>query len=102
MATNQEFFALRNNQALLERLSMSIAKACNTVFTENVATSNHAARLTWARNAIRNPYAEAEQAIWILFAANASSTVAQIQAVSDSTMDSAVAGIINQLANIAT
>jgi hypothetical protein len=101
MATNAEIFALRNDQALLSKVAVAVAKACLTVFEEALNTPNHTARLTWARSAIADPLREAEKVIWLLLADNAGATVAQINAAADATIDSLVAGLVNPLANVA-
>lgn len=100
MASNAQLYSLRNDQTLLERVAVSVSKAVATVAAESTGTANHAARLTWARQAMANPLKEAEQVIWILLAQNAGLSEAQIRAVADSALDSAVATLINPLANV--
>jgi hypothetical protein len=46
------------------RLPVGVAYAAQDVFAENPATPNHAARVTWARNALSDPPAMARKMIY--------------------------------------
>jgi len=48
------------------RVSVAVAAAANGVLLEDVGTTNHAARLVWAKAALLNIPAEMEQFFWAL------------------------------------
>jgi hypothetical protein len=54
-ATLTQQYGLGNDQAFIERVSMALLNYAYTVETEAPATTNHAARLTFANKVVLNP-----------------------------------------------
>ena len=98
MATLHDLFGLRTSSALRNRVAAAGWNAAKEIFMEDVATPNHAQRLTWAIRCLR---ADGEAGtIWELYQvaivllqdAGTDATDAQIQG--------AVNGIIDKFAAV--
>lgn len=100
MATYLEIYALRVDTNMIQKLTTAILVACNTVRTEASNVPFHQNRVAWAQHAIKEPEAFASKALGLLLAQNKELTVAQINAVSDANLQTAVDGLINTLASI--
>lgn len=51
-----------------QRMTVACAFVAQDVLAESAATPDHAARVTWARNALANPQAMAKKMIWAVLA----------------------------------
>jgi hypothetical protein len=100
MATYLELYALRSDANLTQKLSTAILVACNTVRLESNQTPFHKNRVAWAQQAIHNPEMFANKALGLLLAQNKDLTVAQINAVSDSNLQTAVNDLVNTLTGL--
>lgn len=65
MATLSGIYELRYNTLdLKKRVVAAIATASRDVLNESAGTSNHANRMTWARNSLNNAHNAAEEMMW--------------------------------------
>ena len=101
MATYSELYdiATNNNGSLLNRITTACVIAAEAIRVESGATTNHANRLLWAKFVLQQPRMQAEKMIWAILAQNASATVAQINAATDATIQTAVGNAVDVLAN---
>lgn len=95
MATYAELASVVGGGALRDRLTAACAVQADVIRQESGATGNHANRLLWAKQAMQNPQAKANEMIWALMAQNASATQAQILAATDAQLLSAVAAAVD-------
>lgn len=98
MATYNELLTLATDSDLIARTRVACVVASYAVGVEVGTTPNHAARTEWAKRVFSNPEFEASRMLWILLAMNKTLTVAQIKAVSDTDLQTAVDGAVNILA----
>ena len=98
MATYLELYAQRNQQQLLEKVTVAVVVAADAIRTEDAGTTNHANRVKWAKEALDNPVRMAERVIWLVLAANKTATMQQINDASDSAIQTAVNAVVNVLA----
>ena len=97
MATYTELFDLADNNILLDRVSVAITIAADTVLNEIESTPNHANRVVWAKGAFSNPKAQAKAFLAAVLAANNGADVATIQAVTDTQIQNNVNAAIDDL-----
>lgn len=83
MATYQELFDLRRNQKILDKMTVAMFVAAETIFTEVSTTNNHVNRIIWAREASIKPGQMARVFIGTVLAANKSATVTNIIEAAD-------------------
>lgn len=95
MATLLELRELYTESNLINKIEASVCISVNTIKNELVATVNHAERLIWAKAAIKDTKAAAEQVLKIILAENAGATKSAILAASDASINTAVAGAVN-------
>ncbi len=98
MATYNELLTLATDSDLIARTRVACVVAAYDVGVEVDTTPNHAARVEWSKRVFSNPEFEASRMLWILLAMNKALTVAQIKAVSDEDLQTAVDGAVNILA----
>lgn len=98
MALYQELYDLCNDSSLKNRTAIACVIAANAIRTEAGATANHANRLLWAKAALANPVGEAARMLPAVLAQNVASTVAQIQAATDATLQTAVNNAVDLFA----
>ena len=99
MATYQELFDLRPNQVLLDKITVAIIVAAETVYAEAGGTANHANRIIWAREASINPRSMAKVFMSAVLAANKTATVANIIDASDAAIQTNVEDVIDNFAD---
>lgn len=99
MATYQELFDLRRNQVLLDKITVAIIVAAETVYAEPGGTTNHANRVIWAREASIKPRKMAEVFMSAVLAANKTATVANIIIASDSAIQINVDDVVDNFAD---
>ena len=100
MATYQELFDLYNNSAMLDRVSVAVAVAAETVMNESGATTNHANRYLWARQAMISPRDEAKKFLMVVLAANKGASVAAIQSATDAQIQTNIDAAIDLMAGV--
>jgi hypothetical protein len=101
MATYAEIMGIvggTSGDALKLQIRVAIVVAANSILNEAAGTTNHAARLIWAKEAVSSPDVEAQKMLWAVLAQNAALTVTQITTASDSAVQTAVNGAVNLLA----
>ena len=90
MATLLEIYQLRYQSAnIRDRVTAAVAKAAQDILAEDPGTENHAARLTWAKNALVNTASEAERFLWAV-CGNAT-----IQAAGEAATDNDIQYVVN-------
>ena len=99
MATYLELVGLANNNPLLDRMAAAIAVQADVIRQEAGATTNHANRVKWAKQAFSDPPAMAKKMSWAILAANVGQTLATIQNASDAALLSAVAAAVDTFAD---
>lgn len=99
MATYTELFDIAVNNTLLDKMTAAVAVQADVIRQEAGATSNHANRVIWAKQAFADPRYMAQRMIWAVLAANAGQTKAAILAASDATLLGAVAASVDTFAN---
>ena len=99
MATYQELFDLRHNQVLLDKVTVAVIVAAETVFSEPGGTTNHANRVIWAREASINPRGMAFVFMSAVLAANKSAAVENIIEAPDDAIQTNVKAVINNFAD---
>lgn len=100
MATYVELYTFRSDATLLQRISTALIIAANTVRLETANTPNHSNRVSWAQQVIRDPDTFSQRTLSLLLATNKDATVAQIQGVSDATIQTAVDSLVNLLTGL--
>lgn len=92
MASYDELYDLANNTNLIHKVTSAVAVQADVIRAEPGATTNHANRMIWAKQAYEAPGTKAAQMMWAVLAANKSFTKAQIESATDTAI----------LANVAT
>ena len=80
-------------------MAAAVAVQADAIRQEAGATTNHTNRVKWAKQAFIDPQAMANKMSWAILAANAASTLAQIQAATDASLLSAVAAAVDTFAD---
>lgn len=99
MATYQELVDLRRNQVLLDKVTVAIIVAAETVYAEEGVMPNHVNRVIWAREASINPRRMSEVFMSAVLAANKNITATNIISAADSTIQTNVDDVINNFAD---
>jgi uncharacterized protein (DUF2132 family) len=99
MATYLELRQLYGHGELLNRIEVACIVAAESIRTESDATTNHANRLKWARATFAATRQAAEKMLMALLAANKALTVAQLIAVADAALQTAVDNAVNIFAD---
>ena len=99
MATYQELFDLRRNQELLDKVSVAVFVAAETIFAEAGGETNHANRLIWAREASIKSRQMADVFMSPVLAANKSVTRANIISAADSAIQTNVDDAVDDFAD---
>jgi hypothetical protein len=90
MATYTEIVTAAQDATLRQRVAVACVIAANTIFLEDVATANHAARVAWAKRVYESPESEASRVLWSVLAQNKDATALQIASVTDASLQTAV------------
>lgn len=98
MATYAQLYDIGVNNALLDNVTAAVAVQAEVIRTENGATTNHANRLLWAKDALSDPRAMAGRMVWAVIAQKSSLTPAQIRQLSDADVLAAVAAAVDVFA----
>lgn len=99
MATLAELATLLNDPALTSKTKAACLVAAQAIQAEDVNTANHANRLKWAKQTFIDPDGAGQRLLRAVLAANASATLAQINAAADSSIQSAVNAAVNTFAD---
>ena len=99
MASYLELRSLFGNGELRNKLDVAIVIAAEAIRNEDVGTTNHANRLTWAKAAFNNPRSKADEMLMALLAANKDLTVAQIEEATDSAIQTRVDAAVDVFAD---
>lgn len=96
MATLMEVYQLYHESNLKNRAEVAIAKIAIDIYKEDSGTTNHTARLAWAKAAIQNTKAETIKFMWGIL----SDTTIQTEGnnATDPQVIAAVSTIVNALA----
>lgn len=100
MATYAELKQLEGSATLLGQVEVAIWKSIATISTEGTGAANHAVRVGWAINAIRDTKGEAVKILRLALATNASATVSQINSATDTSIQTIVDNSIALLAGL--
>lgn len=101
MATYDELLTIATTSsgaALKNRIKVAAIVACDVIRAELATVNNHANRLKWASATLNNPGLAAEQLTWAVLAQNRAYTAAQITGADDATVQNAVNGAVDLLA----
>lgn len=98
MATYAELLQASENDTLTKKIRVACFIAAEKVRVENAGTSNHAARLVWARSVFADPAQEAKRMVWAVLAQNNSLTLAQITGATDAQVQTAVDAAVDVFA----
>ncbi len=93
MATLEQIYNLRFQGTLKPRVTAAVAKAAADVMNEDPGTANHAARVAWAKAALQDAQAAAEEMLWGVVGN------ATIQASGDASTDNDIQFVVNSLVN---
>ena len=94
MATYQELFDLRSDDALRNRISVAVAVKAQELIDGGSPTQ---AQLDWASSAIQSPISKAGELLNYVLAANKAASVAQIQAATDTAIQTNVSAAVDKL-----
>ena len=101
MATYDELLTIATTASganLRNKIQVAAIIACEAIRTEAAGTTNHANRLKWASATLDSPSRAAEKLTWAVLAQNSGATAAQITGASDATVQTAVNGAVDLLA----
>jgi hypothetical protein len=99
MAAYQDLYNLFNNASLRNKMAVAVIVAAEKIRTEDAGTTNHAARLTWAKAAFQNPEAAAVSMLKAILAANNTLTVEQITDATDAAIQTKVDAAVDVFAD---
>jgi hypothetical protein len=97
MATYSELFQLSLDPTLVQRMTVAVAVAADTIRLEDAATPYHAERVQWAKRALQNPDNMARQCLLCALAQNRTLTQAQVAAATDAALQAAIDDAIQLL-----
>ena len=100
MATYAELYTLGNNNILLDRITVAITVAATTIVNEDVATTNHANRLVWAKTAFVNPKGQSKDFLNAVLAVNKGATTETIEGSSDVQIQTNVDSVVDIFAGV--
>lgn len=98
MATYAELITASQNGVLTDKIKVACFIAAEVVRNESGATSNHANRLTWAKQVFGNPESESRRMVWAVLAQNQAATLPQITGASDAAVQAAVNAAVDVFA----
>jgi hypothetical protein len=102
MATYDELLAIVNGgpagAALYGRVKVACLIACEAIRNEMEATANHANRMLWAAEVLRDPDVQAKRMLLAVLAQNNAVPIASITGASDGVVQTAVNAAVNLIA----
>lgn len=99
MATYAELLTLFSYTPLANKVMVACLVAAEVIRSEDVATTNHANRLMWARRVFTDPKMAAHKIMMALLAANKDQSVAAIQSASDASVQTQVNAAVDLFAD---
>ena len=90
MATYAELLSASEDTTLKNKVRVALTIAAEAIRTEAAATTNHAARLAWAKTVSLNPAQYVDPMLRAVLAQNTGATLASILSATDATVQSAV------------
>lgn len=100
MATYEELFTLKSNDALRNKVSVACVVAADAIRSDPSPPGNQTNRLLWAAAVMANPQAEADRMLWAVLATNKDQEVASIQGASDSAIQTNVDAAVDLFAGV--
>lgn len=94
MSSYQELYALRSNSDLQEKVAVAVVKKAQALIDAGSLTAN---AKEWCNEALQNPVSKGNVILNYVLAKNSASSVAQIQAASDATIQSNVSDAVDAL-----
>lgn len=98
MATLVNLWKASESDALRQKVQSASAVAALGILQEAPATTNHAARMVWAREAIARPEKNGNDILWAVLAQFKADTLAQIDGKTDAEIQTAVNTAVSGLA----
>jgi|SRR6185312_11039864 len=98
MATLSELTTLAGNNTLLDKITAAVAVQAEVIRLEAGSVPNNANRLLWAKDAFTDPRSMAQKMLWSVLATNRAATSTQITTADDTSIQSAVAAVVNVFA----
>lgn len=98
MATYQDLLTAAQNDGLKQKVRVGCMIAANSIMTENPATTNHAARMAWARSVYENPEVIGKRMLWAVIAQNNAVALSAITGASDAAVQTAVNAAVDMFA----
>ena len=98
MATYAELLTAAENDALTKRVRVAVVVAAEKIRVESTGTTNHANRLTWARQVFIDPAGVTQRMLWAVLAQNRAVALASIIAADDATVQTAVDAAVDVFA----
>ena len=99
MATYSELRQLFGHGDLRNKIEVACIIAAEAIRTEDVATTNHANRILWAKKAFSNPNGIRDEMLMALLAANQEATVAAITGATDAVIQAKVDAAVDVFAD---
>lgn len=99
MATYSDLKTLESDSVLQTKVEVALWVAAEAIQNEDPATANHANRLKWAKQVLRDPAGSKDDFLRYLLAANDDQSLATIQAASDATVQTHVNNAVNVFAD---
>ena len=99
MATYLELFSAASDSDLQDKMVAATVIAAIDINNELTATPNHANRLIWAKQALSNPRAKAQEMLQAVIAINKSATLAQILTAADTAIQTNVDATVDLFAD---
>lgn len=94
MATYSELYDLFSNSDLVNKTAVAVIKKAQAILDEASPT---VAEVDWAKEALLNPYGKGEELLRYVLASNSASTVAQILAATDATIQTNVDTAVDKI-----
>ncbi len=94
MATYLEIFALRNDSNLQDKVAVAVVKKAQLLLDAASPTAN---QVTWSLAAIENPKSKSDGLLNYVLAKNSAATSAQILAVDDATLQTAINAAVDKI-----
>lgn len=102
MASYAELKSLESDPILLGKVEAALWVSLNTIAGEAAGTPNHAARVAFAVEAIKDTTGTARKLFKLALAANAAATISSIQSATDASLLTVVNNSISLLAGVTT
>jgi hypothetical protein len=95
--TYLEMQLAQENDTLKLKVRSAVLVAADAIRSEAPATTNHVARVAWAKAAFSNPQATSATMMGAVLAQNVAATLAVVLAASDATIQTAVNAAVDVL-----